>query len=57
MKDFREQYPEFAGIPVVPVNTPDYVGCLESGGLIVRFRSTRTYYSGGQFQVLAVPAA
>lgn len=31
VKDFREQYPEFSDIPVVPVNTPDYTGCLESG--------------------------
>lgn len=28
---FRQQYPQFAAIPVVPVATPDYVGCLESG--------------------------
>lgn len=31
VKDFRSQYPEYDGIPVVPVNTPDYAGCLESG--------------------------
>lgn len=28
---FREKHPEYAGVAVVPVNTPDYVGCLESG--------------------------
>ena len=28
---FRQQYPQFDGIPVVPVSTPDYTGCLESG--------------------------
>ena len=28
---FRKQYPEFNHIKVVPVATPDYVGCLESG--------------------------
>ena len=31
VKDFRVAHPEFAGVAVVPVNTPDYVGCLESG--------------------------
>ncbi len=30
-REFREQYPEFNDIPVVPVSTPDFVGCLESG--------------------------
>jgi nitrogenase molybdenum-iron protein NifN len=30
-KRFKEEFPEFADIPVVPVVTPDYVGCLESG--------------------------
>ena len=29
--DFRTAHPEFAHVAVVPVNTPDYVGCLESG--------------------------
>lgn len=28
---FREKHPEYVGVAVVPVNTPDYVGCLESG--------------------------
>lgn len=31
VKEFRQKYPEYNDIPVVPVNTPDYVGCLESG--------------------------
>jgi nitrogenase molybdenum-iron protein NifN len=31
VKEFREQNPEYDGIPVVPVNVPDYTGCLESG--------------------------
>jgi nitrogenase molybdenum-iron protein NifN len=31
LRDFRTAYPEFAHVAVVPVNTPDYVGCLESG--------------------------
>ncbi|TCJ11677.1 nitrogenase iron-molybdenum cofactor biosynthesis protein NifN [Parasulfuritortus cantonensis] len=31
VKEFRSQYPEYDGIPVVPVNTPDFTGCLESG--------------------------
>ena len=31
VKDFRAAHPEFAQVAVVPVNTPDYVGCLESG--------------------------
>ena len=30
-KRFKEEFPEFADIPVVPVITPDYTGCLESG--------------------------
>ena len=28
---FRIKYPEYAHIPVVPVTTPDFSGCLESG--------------------------
>jgi nitrogenase molybdenum-iron protein NifN len=28
---FRQKYPEFDAIPVVPVSTPDYTGCLETG--------------------------
>jgi nitrogenase molybdenum-iron protein NifN len=31
LKSFREQYPQFDQIPIVTVNTPDYVGCFESG--------------------------
>lgn len=31
LRVFREAHPEFAHVAVVPVNTPDYVGCLESG--------------------------
>ena len=31
VKEFRTAHPEFAQVAVVPVNTPDYVGCLESG--------------------------
>ncbi|TAJ82220.1 MAG: nitrogenase iron-molybdenum cofactor biosynthesis protein NifN [Gallionellaceae bacterium] len=31
VKAFYAAHPEFAHIPVVPVNTPDFSGCLESG--------------------------
>jgi nitrogenase molybdenum-iron protein NifN len=31
VKRFKEEHPEFADIPVVPVVTPDYAGSLESG--------------------------
>ncbi|KAB2925852.1 MAG: nitrogenase iron-molybdenum cofactor biosynthesis protein NifN [Dechloromonas sp.] len=31
VKDFRTAHPEFDHVAVVPVNTPDYLGCLESG--------------------------
>ena len=31
VKQFREKFPEYAHIAVVPVNTPDYTGSLESG--------------------------
>jgi nitrogenase molybdenum-iron protein NifN len=31
VKMFRQKYPEFDAIPVVPVSTPDYAGCLETG--------------------------
>lgn len=31
VSDFRKKYPQFDAIPVVPVSTPDYSGCLESG--------------------------
>jgi len=29
--DFRKKYPQFDAIPVIPVITPDYNGCLETG--------------------------
>ncbi len=28
---FRAKHPEFDGIPVIAVNTPDFTGCMESG--------------------------
>jgi len=31
VREFRTEYPQFERVAVVPVNTPDYVGCLESG--------------------------
>jgi nitrogenase molybdenum-iron protein NifN len=31
VKQFRAKHPEHAGIAVVPVSSPDYCGCLESG--------------------------
>jgi nitrogenase molybdenum-iron protein NifN len=31
LKDFRKQYPQFDTIPVVPVSSPDFTGCLETG--------------------------
>jgi nitrogenase molybdenum-iron protein NifN len=31
VREFRQQHPEFAATAVVPVNTPDFSGCLESG--------------------------
>jgi nitrogenase molybdenum-iron protein NifN len=31
VREFRARHPEYDAIPVVPVNTPDYAGCLESG--------------------------
>lgn len=31
VREFRARHPEFDHIPVVPVNTPDFAGCLESG--------------------------
>ncbi len=31
VKTFRATHPEFDAIAVVPVNTPDYLGCLETG--------------------------
>ncbi len=31
VRQFRERHPEYAEVAVVPVSTPDYVGCLESG--------------------------
>ncbi len=31
VKEFRRLYPQFDAIPVVPVSTPDYAGCLETG--------------------------
>lgn len=31
VNEFRKRYPEYAGVAVVPVNTPDFSGCTESG--------------------------
>jgi len=31
LKIFRERHPQFEKVAVVPVSTPDYCGCLESG--------------------------
>lgn len=31
VKEFRAAHPEFSHVAVVPVNTPDYLGCLETG--------------------------
>jgi nitrogenase molybdenum-iron protein NifN len=31
VKEFYKTHPEFSHIPIVPVNTPDFSGCLESG--------------------------
>lgn len=31
VKRFRTEHPELDGVAVVPVNTPDYAGCLETG--------------------------
>lgn len=31
VKQFRDAHPEYAHVAVVPVNTPDYVGSLETG--------------------------
>ncbi len=31
VREFRTRHPEFAAIPVVPVATPDFTGCLETG--------------------------
>jgi nitrogenase molybdenum-iron protein NifN len=31
VRAFREKHPQFAATAVVPVNTPDFSGCLESG--------------------------
>jgi len=31
VKEFREAHPEFADVAVVPVTTPDFTGCAETG--------------------------
>lgn len=31
VRDFRLAHPEFNHVAVIPVSTPDYIGCLESG--------------------------
>jgi nitrogenase molybdenum-iron protein NifN len=31
VREFRARYPQYDGVAVVPVNTPDFTGCLESG--------------------------
>lgn len=31
LRGFRKKYPQFDTVPVVPVSTPDFSGCLETG--------------------------
>jgi nitrogenase molybdenum-iron protein NifN len=31
VRQFRSKHPEFDGVPVIAVNTPDFTGCMESG--------------------------
>jgi nitrogenase molybdenum-iron protein NifN len=31
VRQFRAKYPQFDAVPVIPVSTPDFTGCLESG--------------------------
>ncbi|WP_455222812.1 nitrogenase iron-molybdenum cofactor biosynthesis protein NifN [Kaarinaea lacus] len=31
VREFRSKYPEYNDIKVIPVNTPDFTGCLETG--------------------------
>jgi nitrogenase molybdenum-iron protein NifN len=31
VREFRDKYPQHAHVAVIPVNTPDFSGCLESG--------------------------
>ena len=31
VRTFREKYPEYKDVHVIPVNTPDFSGCLETG--------------------------
>ncbi|GAB6054547.1 nitrogenase iron-molybdenum cofactor biosynthesis protein NifN [Magnetospira thiophila] len=31
VRTFRDKYPEYADVVVVPVSTPDFTGCLETG--------------------------
>lgn len=31
LRQFRQQYPQYAHVAIVPVNSPDYAGSLESG--------------------------
>lgn len=31
LRQFRELYPQFSATQIIPVNTPDFSGCLESG--------------------------
>ena len=31
VRQFRNRHPEFDAVAIVPVNTPDYCGCFESG--------------------------
>lgn len=31
VREFRDAYPQFSHVAVVPVTTPDFTGCLESG--------------------------
>ena len=31
VREFRAKYPQYADVAVIPVNTPDFSGCLESG--------------------------
>ncbi len=62
VRQFRDAYPQYAGTAIVPVNTPDFSGCLETGfalalEAIIYVLVPETRHAGRQHQQVNVLAS
>jgi len=62
VREFRARHPEYAGTAIVPVNTPDFSGCFESGfalalDAIIDTLVTETRHAGRRRRQVNVLAA